>query len=222
MLNQLLVIQRKKLAVLTSNQAGSQLPANRYQGNICLLRFIHAYTLVRSLLLFQETHNRAVNRNSMTGTSCFRQHYDNLFSSQCWLRRFRILTAELKWQSFLSAISSIFSIAWWNLTSHFLWRIILGTYMLQVAFCLWPYSVGFWGDIHRRVWISTALVSQSSLAKIPALLMDLLPKCAKNSGPWVVPLRDTGDWGSQFYAQRQILAKILWMFPTSFPESWHT
>lgn len=37
------------------------------------------------------------------------------------------------------------------------------------------------------------------------------------------PLRDIGeDWGNQFYAQRQILAKILWKFPTFFPEGWDT
>lgn len=70
---------------------------------------------------------------------------------------------------------------------------MLCIYMLQVAFCLRTCSLGFWGDTHKTVWITTVLLSQSSLAKIPGLLMDLLPKYANNSGPWVVLLRDTGD-----------------------------
>lgn len=106
---------------------------------------ICVYTLGHGLLLLQETHSDGVNRSSMIGTSCFRQHYDNLFYSQCSLRRFRALAAELKWPNFLSVISSIFSIVWRSLTSHFIWRIILGRYILQVTFCFSAYTAGFWG-----------------------------------------------------------------------------
>jgi len=43
MFNQLFVIQRKKLVVLT-DQSGSQLPGNRYQWNIYLVCFLSMLT----------------------------------------------------------------------------------------------------------------------------------------------------------------------------------